>query len=121
MELPSEVKVGPYTYDIVEMSEAEFHKCGAYGLCNQVDTMISIYQTSNDIFTLDTLLHECLHAIYDTQHLSLLEHNEETIVSNFATGMISLLQNNPQLLVLLGNNLLPNMEDLDEEEDEECN
>jgi hypothetical protein len=99
ISLPTEVKIGPYTYKIVERDREWFEDTEAYGNTWTEKKIINIALVGDEISQLDTLLHECLHALWAFYYLD--DHaKEEEVVSKIATGMIMLFVQNPDLLGL---------------------
>lgn len=67
------------------------------GLCYEWQQILAIRDDLPAETFLDTLLHECLHAIDYGMQLKLTERQ----VHGAATGVIALLRDNPHLLVML--------------------
>lgn len=67
------------------------------GLCDRSGGTISV-STDQDAFSIkDTMLHEIMHAILHQQGYSHPYKLEESFVRPLATGIITVLQDNPQL------------------------
>jgi hypothetical protein len=67
-----------------------------YGLCHKGDQRIEIRDGLPDGEEVDTVLHEVLHAILHGMGVQLSEAVEEKFVLAAASGLISVLQDNPQ-------------------------
>ena len=102
-ELPRVLKIGPYDWAVVKYDESgpEFTTCGQ----TDFETQEIILWTSmlpNTSTVVGTVLHECLHVIFENEKLGKLKKNksarEEQIVLGFEAGLISLLRDNPKLL-----------------------
>lgn len=111
--LPKEVIVGPYTYEIIIKSLRE-KKENNYGLCDFADKKIFLsdeltfdMDSKNWRMTIETFLHECLHA-YDELyglHSDFYEvkkdQMEEMFVDFHARAIIVMIPENPCFLALL--------------------
>lgn len=102
IEIPKSVKVGPYTFKVYARSRAWYNTHGVFG--NMVaDTLeINVCGHLAPIVTLDTLLHEILHAVYYVYHLD-DKDDEERIVSTLATAMTGVYRDNPFLCAYQSN------------------
>lgn len=99
IELPEEVKIGPYTYKVIKRDKEWFEDTEAYGNTWIHKKIINIALVSDEVTQLDTLLHECMHAIYSFYYLH-DDSKEEEIVSKLSTGLVMLFSQNPELLEL---------------------
>ena len=68
------------------------------GLCNNHQFIIVIKDGQHPIEEADTLLHEILHAIWYCMSVSMGGADEEQIVRRLASGMLSVMMDNPELL-----------------------
>jgi hypothetical protein len=98
IELPSKVKVGTYTYSVAPVSERLGDDVG--DMDTQALTIRVYTKDQSDVQVLGTLLHEILHAIWQTRALP-KRPDEERVVENFEHGLVQLFQDNPKLLTLL--------------------
>lgn len=94
---PSEVKVGPYRYDIEYRDEVSESEPDLFGLTVNRDHKIIVSARQSDAALRDTVLHEVMHAIFFTSGLFREVENEERIVAAAATWLLMLLQDNPRL------------------------
>lgn len=86
------LKVGHYTYDILCIPIPS----GEEGLCIPRDLEIYVAPCNNLRRELDALFHECLHALWDYHGLG-SHADEESAVRALATGILTLLEDNPAL------------------------
>lgn len=109
--LPKQLKVGPYTYEIVieNLGKQEVH-----GLCNFEERKISLaselnydLDKPNAIYTLEVFLHECLHSFNYNSGLRSMnwkkvknEDIEEEWVDHTARHFIQLINDNPSVIKL---------------------
>lgn len=101
-QLPEHVKVGLYTYEIIEADD-EFSKVTGeevHGLCVPHTNQIYVRLTGNKVIDADTLWHEIKHALW---HLFSLRDNddEERIVATLSSGELMILRDNPELFEFL--------------------
>ena len=90
------IKIGQYDYKIIRGPIAS----GDEGLCLTSKLEIHIAPHENPEREIDTLLHECLHALWDHYDLGNTAE-EEPAVRALAGGVLMLLRDNPQLRALL--------------------
>jgi hypothetical protein len=103
--LPSEIKVGAYTYKIVVMGSQESAAKGRYGECASVELRIGIQEWfASPAKAVDTFLHECLHAIFYERGIE-GEDKEERTVGLLSTGLTALFLDNPWLPGWISENL----------------
>lgn len=124
-QIPEEVYIGPYTYKVIVENETWFNKHGVYGLMDRRDMTLSVYLGPDFPTVFDTLLHECLHSMWDMMHLDDSDAEEAT-VSRLSTALTMFFRDNPGVVDLLYN-LQPAclcdeaeamLEELDEDNDE---
>lgn len=108
---PMRVKIGWHTYKVIfgkeplvlAGSDINIHEdlCGLTSV-NQCRIWVDDNQSKSQIQ--DTLLHEILHAVFDTCGISVdLDHAaEERIVRVLAPNLLSLFRDNPELAEKLG-------------------
>lgn len=96
MSLPSEVRVGGFTYKVYERSDFVKNQ-GAFGTCDNDLSIIMIGRDLTKAMQLNTLIHEIFHAIY---YVYSIQDNdeEERVVNTFANGWHQVLNDNPQLV-----------------------
>lgn len=96
MKLPKTVRIGPHTYDIIEVNSQEALSEGYHGIHISVRKVIKIDNTLKDSQVLESLLHEVCHAIWDNYKLS-EDDDEERIVSVFGVGLLQVFKDNPAI------------------------
>jgi len=97
MQLPDKIKVGPYTFDIAERTEAWHRQTGDYGSMVFEDLQINIVTSHRPrALVVDTLIHEIFHAIWEAGHLT-DKDDEEKIVATLATWWLLTWNENEEL------------------------
>lgn len=71
---------------------------GALGECNYAESRLSVATKQSPFDTRDTLLHESLHAMLHGVQWEKTVEEEEKYVLDLATGLTSLLRDNPELV-----------------------
>lgn len=66
------------------------------GSCDNIHQIITIDGNQSLVEEADTVLHEVLHAIFYTMKIGLDLDTEEKCVSALATGLIGVIQDNPE-------------------------
>lgn len=66
------------------------------GSCDNIHQIITIDAQQSLVEEADTVLHEVMHAIFYTMKIGLDIDTEEKVVSALATGLIGVLQDNPE-------------------------
>lgn len=99
IEIPSEVYIGPYTYKVIPRDKEWFEDTEAYGNTWVHKKIINIALVGDVVSQLDTLLHECLHAVWSFYYLE-DGAKEEEVISKMSTGIIMLFSQNPALVEL---------------------
>lgn len=97
MKLPKSVKVGPYTFEIVETADLGGREIGH---CDKNNLRICIDPNLPDDKKKNTLIHEILHAIYEVWAID-DDSKEEPVVNALASGLQTVFKDNPKLLVIL--------------------
>lgn len=97
IKIPQTVKIGPHRYDIHEVDGKWTEGEDAHGKCNTSTHEIWINNSYKPSHTLDTVIHEHLHAIWNQYDLN-DKDEEEAIVHRLATGIVQTLVDNPELL-----------------------
>jgi hypothetical protein len=101
MDLPDKIKIGPFTYkiSIVEgLVDEDGDEC--FGLHSFADQTIYLLKGLPLAVLSSTLMHELLHAIWTTRALP-KRPTEERVVENFEVGLLSLFQDNPELIDII--------------------
>ncbi|SMG43139.1 hypothetical protein [Paraburkholderia susongensis] len=91
---PRRIRVLGKRYDISYVTEDQLPD--AYGLCHRGEQRIEIRDGLPAGEEADTVLHEILHAILHGMGVQLSEAVEEKFVLATASGLISVLQDNPK-------------------------
>ena len=94
---PSEVRVGPYLYEIEYRDEVSDSEPDLFGLTLNRDHKIIVSTRQTDLALRDTVLHECMHAIFASSGLFREVENEERIVAAASTWLLMLLRDNHEL------------------------
>jgi Zn-dependent peptidase ImmA (M78 family) len=71
---------------------------GAVGMCNAANCLISVMEEQHPVEEADTLLHEILHAIWHCMGIQEGSLDEERVVRMVASGLMTVMMDNPQLL-----------------------
>ena len=80
MEIPEEVKVGPFTIPVVQMENVKEEEDGEYvGMFSGVDHKIFLKERENQLAMSETSLHEVLEAIAGIYGLETSHQNISTI------------------------------------------
>jgi hypothetical protein len=100
--LPPTIKIGAYDWSVkVEYGAVDTSSCGEADFETHT-VSLWLHNLTSPNHTVGTVLHECLHVIFENEKLGKLkkdkEAREEQIVSGMETGVVSLLRDNPKLL-----------------------
>lgn len=71
------------------------------GTCNNHNCVIAVKDGQHPVEEADTLIHEIMHAIWYTMHISGSGAGEEEVVRRMASGFMGVLMDNPDLLKYL--------------------
>ena len=103
IELPSQLKIGPYDYEVMQMDE-EHRKVmineDLFGSHHTENSKIVVYLTGNSSIDVNTLWHEIKHALWFLFGLQDSD-DEERIVNALSNGELMVLKDNPELLELI--------------------
>ena len=97
MKLPKQIRVGYRNIKIEAMTglQADAEEC--HGRFNDEQGIVKVRQEDRpDAFQANTLMHELFHAIWKEQGLDDTA-KEETVCDRFATGVLQLFRDNPNL------------------------
>jgi len=97
VKLPKNILIGPYQVTIEEWTQSPDDLWGEY--CHE-SKRIRVEDSGNSVLNADTLLHEILHSLWETNHLREGD-DEERIVSVMASAQIQLIKDNPKLFKLI--------------------
>lgn len=95
-KLPTRIKIGPYTYKIKQVSNLEVNRVQYLGLHDHSSLTITINKDAAIEVKLATLVHECLHAIFNLTEIE--TDKEERIVSRLTPALIDFFRTNKGLL-----------------------
>lgn len=96
MNIPKQVKIGCYVYDVLPFDEDIASMKGVYGEINYVDSVIQIDTSRQDSRQVETLLHEILHGIFDAYNIQPGD-DEERVVTTMARGLFQVLRDNQEV------------------------
>lgn len=112
-KIPKAISVGYRTYGVNPLETADHEMTEKYGWCDKVNNQIYIYTNSEPMVVADTLVHEVLHAVWFYMGLD-DKHDEEAVVNRLATGLSTVMYDNPDLV-----DFIKYCIDLTDEDDEE--
>lgn len=92
--LPDTIRVLGREYQL--KTDQSLSNEGILGDCNNVFQVIRVEPHQGPTEFADSVLHEVLHAILHAMRLGLADKTEEKVVLALATGIIGVLQDNPQ-------------------------
>ncbi len=99
-KLPAEIKVASHMYKVSLKDREWYHESGKRGECDKNETKIWISEGMTVSRTVETFIHEILHAVYYEYGIQ-DEDEEERIVTALATGFSQVIKDNPELLKYL--------------------
>ena len=99
MRLPKHVKIGPYKFEVTTRDETWSAITGVSGRFNSHELVIDIVLSESPVYTLDTLLHEILHAAVFTYNIPM--GDEECMVRPLATALTQVMVDNPDVVKYL--------------------
>lgn len=94
--LPSHIKILHRNYKLIERSMTDFAGDGKLGSANMVKAEIEFLDTG-DSDVAETILHEALHVLWSMFDLGSKDDNEEHVVRTLATGIVTVMKDNPSL------------------------
>lgn len=94
------IKIGHLTYEVKQVDAELMSAKNLFGQCDREKQLITIAEGLPKERYAEVLLHECLHAIFETKVLEFEHDVEERIVSAFGMGITELFQRNGDLLHL---------------------
>ena len=96
--LPDKVKIGCFTYDVVETDEiliVNGRKC--VGMIDYDNLEIKIKKTDREQQKEQTFWHEVIHGILIYRSIDISKVELETLVDNIASELYAIMQTNPCL------------------------
>lgn len=107
---PESIRIFGRTYQVVKETAGGLGQ-DRVGSCDNLNQIIIIDALQSPIEEADTTFHETLHGIAYTMKLGLDPELEERIVSAFATGILGVLQDNPEFGLWLCENKSQHIEE----------
>lgn len=104
MELPSRLRIGPYTYIVEIMPISKSAKRNINGECDTQNMKIQIFEELPPDRSAEVLLHEVLHACFHAADLT-DEDKEEKIITTMARQIAQVMRDNPHFVNWLTANL----------------
>jgi hypothetical protein len=95
MSLPKKIKVISMDYTIKPAEASWVRETESRGQCCTDTQTITVPKTDIPCQTLDTVMHEVFHAVFDVMQLT-DDDKEEAYVSRMATGFTAVLRDNPK-------------------------
>lgn len=89
------VRIGPFDFEIVEMDRVNAKEFYGLYLSESQEIQLTPVFSSKQRWA-ETLLHEILHGVVDTQNL-LLKEDEERIVRGVSLGLSQVIRDNQKL------------------------
>lgn len=106
MILPQNIKVGHLVIELVPMDQKEADSIGADGLFSYRHASMRINVDQHPSQLVETILHECLHALWAVAGFSSRD-DEEDIVTRLTPLLLALFFDNPELFDLIDLHLFP--------------
>lgn len=85
--------IGHLKYNVKFIDELEAERDGVYGDCNRFKQLIRIKKNMPKDRFKEVLLHECLHAMFDTENIY-HSNDEECVVNGLGMGLTKLFRDN---------------------------
>jgi hypothetical protein len=107
MNVPKEIKIGPYTYRVFTgdgpvQAATEDAGMPVSGYCNHQNLTIVIDTDAHPAVVADTVLHEVMHALFHQTGMShLVGDSEEQLVASLSTALLDALRRNPKLVPII--------------------
>lgn len=101
MTVPSEIRVGPYTYEVkYDTNMVDIASAIGFCGCDSGEILLDPGQSHSRMRT--TVLHEAMHALWDlTCRGEVADKVEEKLIANLAPALLDLLQRNEDLVFYL--------------------
>lgn len=98
MIIPDKVKIGGINYDVVTTDKNLIigNKANHTGVIHYDESLIELSSTLKGNAKEQTFLHEVLHGIAFDRGIDLKE-DEETIIDQFASGLLGFIKDNPDI------------------------
>lgn len=106
MLIPAKIKVGHLVVDVIEMDQKEADSIGADGLFSYRHATMRINVEQHPSQLVETLLHECLHALWAVAGFNARDE-EEDIVTRLTPLLLTLFLDNPSLFDIIDEHLFP--------------
>jgi hypothetical protein len=113
--LPPSVRIGPHDFAIERVEDCEAHDREMHAEAMMVSQLIRLRENPvSPIKTVESFLHEVLHAIWHTYYVEFDdEEHEELITSQLGTALTSLFRDNRWLTEWIAGSLTPRGRQLD--------
>lgn len=92
---PTQVRIFGRTYSITYVPQSDLSNTNL-GLTDHATHRIYAEDNQPPVEEVDTVLHEVFHAIRATMRVHIDPESEETMVLALATGLVGVLQDNPE-------------------------
>lgn len=102
--MPQSVRVGPFDYRVQSWPSREASAADRFGECDRFNNVIRVRDDISRQRSAETMIHEILHAVWDTQGLGDNE-TEERIVTCFGLGLSQVIRDNPDFVAWVQQNL----------------
>lgn len=100
--LPTSVQVGPLTYRIKPWKNRPADNAQAWGMCDKKRTVILLHKGLSRQRKREVLLHEVMHACFDSSGLTMKDNcPEEMVVNDLTFPLLGVLRDNPDLVAYL--------------------
>jgi hypothetical protein len=94
--LPASIRVAAFDFKVEEWHPMGSASARRYGEFSSMEGVIRIDPQAGRIKTLDTVIHELLHAVYWSYNIAGSDDEERT-VATMSTGLTQVLRDNPDL------------------------
>jgi hypothetical protein len=102
--MPQRLRVGPFDYTVQSWPSREASAAERFGECDRFNNVIRVRDDISEQRSAETMIHEILHAVWDTQGLG-DNDAEERIVTCLALGLSQVIRDNPDFVAWMQQNL----------------
>lgn len=114
LNIPNEIKVAHLIINVEEISQLEADSLGCDGLFSYRQAQMKINTEQHKSQVIETLLHECLHAIWAVAAVNNRDE-EEDAVTRIAPLLTALMLDNPDLLRIITDNIYEEVHDVSQQ------
>lgn len=114
MIIPAKIKVAHLVIEVESISQLEADSLGCDGLFSYRQAKMKINTEQHKAQIIETLMHECLHAIWAVAAINSRDE-EEDAVTRIAPMLTALLLDNPDLVRLISQEIYRKVTDVSEE------